>query len=335
LSVPTAHIFKTYVTLGIGLVRLKNTGKLGDLSMSESVAKRLRWRDALVAQVLGERRTPVVSNYWLAVQLYKLVFNERTDGRELQLPASGPDGRMLAEARNALLSRNILYQDSALPSTLFRVKGETMGVPELMCSIDPFGHVAYLSAMSYHGLTNRLPKVLYFVSPNPALWKELAREKMLKDLGSHYDGYIQSGLPKLRHAHLEKLDGVVIEEIRTKDRGGWRSANEGMLRVTGIGKTFVDMLQRQDICGGIRHVLDVFEEHAPLHLSSIIAAFDTHGTAIDKVRAGYILEEHCGVRSAEVEAWTKFATRGGSRKLDPQAEYSSHFSAKWSLSLNV
>lgn len=303
--------------------------------MNESASKRIRWRDALVAKVLSERQPPVVSSYWIAHKLFELASGSTFDGRPLQLPQRTPDSRMLTEARQALLSRGVLHQDKSLHSSLFRTSNEDVDVAELMCSIDPFGYVAYLSAMAYHGLTNRLPKVLYFVSPNPVLWRGLASERMRKDLGPLYDDFCDAKLPKLRHFKVEKLDGVVIEEIRTKERRGWRSANDGAFRVTGIGYTFLDMLQRADICGGTMHVIDVFEEHARLNLAAIVTAINTHGTIIDKMRAGYILETRCGIQSPEIDAWATHASRGGSRKLDPQAEYSSDFSPKWCISINV
>lgn len=304
--------------------------------MSDEPLKRLRWRDALAAKVLAERDSPIISSYWIASKLFQLTVDRSYEGQLLQLPRDRPGPRMLGEARRTLLKRKLLSEDKSLPSTLYRIPGESAPVPELMCSIDPFGYVAYLSAMAYHGLTNRLPKVLYFVSPHPPIWKTLADERMRKDLGHFYDGYMASDLPKLHRVKIEKLDGVVIKEIRTKVYGGgWRNANEGALRVTGIGKTFLDMLQRPDICGGIRHVIEVFEEHAPLHLKAVVSAINAHGTTIDKLRAGYILEELCGINSPEIEAWASLASRGGSRKLDPQAEYASEFSAKWCISLNV
>ncbi|WP_329891530.1 hypothetical protein [Stenotrophomonas sp. SMYL11] len=303
--------------------------------MTKVVSKRIRWRDALVAQVLSERQPPVVSSYWLALKVFQLTQLSHFDGRPLQMPERGPDQRMFTEARNALISRGVLHQSKGLHPSLYRTSNEPQDAAELMCAIDPFGYVAYLSAMAYHGLTNRLPKVLYFVSPNPHLWKDLAQERMRKDLGSLYGDFVFTRLPRLRHFNIEKIDGVVIEEIRTKERRGWRSANDGALRVTGIGNTFLDMLQRADICGGMRHVIDVFEEHARLHLSSIVTAVNTHGSVIDKMRAGYILETHCGIDSPEVDAWAALASRGGSRKLDPQGEYSSEFSSKWCISINV
>ena len=82
-------------------------------------------------------------------------------------------------------------------------------------------------------------------------------------------------------------------------------------------------------------MLDVYEESAGSHLGAIIAELTNHGTKIDRVRAGYILEEICHISDDRISAWVGDAARGGSRKLDPQAEYSSNFSERWSLSINV
>jgi predicted transcriptional regulator of viral defense system len=304
--------------------------------MQNQPQKNMRWRDALVAKVLTERNSPIVSNYWVAVKLFELVHKGSYDERPLQLPKRPVDGRMLAEARNALLYRGVLTQDKMLPKTLFRIPDvKNIDQAETMCAIDPFGYVAFLSAMAYHGLTNRLPKILYFISPEPGLWRSLADEKMQKDLGGLFELYRQAELPLLRHSKVEKLDGMLIEQIRTKTIGGWRNARDGALRVTGIGRTFLDMLQRADLCGGIRHVLEVFEESASPHLSAIIAELNMHGTKVDRVRAGYILEEYCHLSDPRIDTWTIDASRGGSRKLDPQSEYSSNFSEKWALSINV
>jgi len=243
---------------------------------------------------------------------------------------------MLGEARAALIDRGVLLPDKSLPKTLFRTPtAKQADASELMCAVDPFGYVAYLSAMAFHGLTNRLPKVIYFVTPDNERWRVMAKEKMIKDLNEAYQAFIEAQLPLLRHSSVKKIDGMLIEQFRTKSVGGWRHARDGLLRVTGIGRTFLDMLQRSDLCGGIRHVLDVYEESAGSHLGAIIAELNSHGTKIDRVRAGYILEEICHLSDDRISAWVEDTSRGGSRKLDPQAEYSSNFSERWSLSINV
>lgn len=297
---------------------------------------RIRWRDALDLKLRTESQAPVISNYQLAVELLHLITQEEYAGRALIHPRRPIDRRMFYEARNNLIKRGALLIDRGLPSTILRFPGSKRGdAGELMCAIDPFGYIGYLSAMAFHGLTNRLPKILFFITPEASLWRQMATEKMRRDLGALEDSFIQAELPVLRNSKIEKLDTVIIEEVRTKNPGGWRVASEGAIRVTTLARTFLDMLQRPDLSGGIRHVIEVYEEHAKPHLTSIISEFNSGGAKIDRVRAGYILEEYCGIRDSRIDRWVADAARGGSRKLDAQAEYSPNFSEKWCLSINV
>ena len=88
-------------------------------------------------------------------------------------------------------------------------------------------------------------------------------------------------------------------------------------------------------CGGIRHVIELFEEHARTYLGVILPEITQHGSKIDQARAGYILEERCSITDPAIDAWAAGTMRGGSRRLDPQAEYSPIYSERWCLSLNV
>ena len=60
-----------------------------------------------------------------------------------------------------------------------------------------------------------------------------------------------------------------------------------------------------------------------------------HGQPIDKVRAGYILEERLALSNEVIDSWAQYAQRGGSRKLDATAEYIPQWSDKWCLSINT
>lgn len=107
------------------------------------------------------------------------------------------------------------------------------------------------------------------------------------------------------------------------------------VRATEIGQTFLDMLESPERCGGMSHVLDVFNNHAEKYLKQIVERIDRTETKLTKVRAGYIISELLGISNPTVESWSQFAQRGGSQKLDPKAVYASQFSERWMLSLNV
>ena len=295
-----------------------------------------KWRDALALRIRTECKAPVISNYQLSAELLKLVTEGKYSGRALAIPKRPVDRRMFYEARRSLIEKGQLIQDKQLPNTYLRFpERKSAEAIEVLCAIDPFGHIAYMSAMVYHGLTNRLPRVIYFITPDSITWQKQAAERMTRDLGDLEDNFRASELPDLRHTRIKKLEGMIIETFKTKELGGWRHARDAAIRVTTLGRTFLQMLQRPDLCGGIQHVMDIYREHAELNLSSIISEFSQSGAKIDRVRAGYILEDRCGISDPRIDAWAKDASRGGSRKLDPQAEYMPKFSEKWCISINV
>ena len=79
------------------------------------------------------------------------------------------------------------------------------------------------------------------------------------------------------------------------------------MRVSTIGRTFLDMLRISELCGGISYVLDIFENHSENYLKLIINEIDQHGAPIDKVRAGYILDERLHIKFDELNEWVKEA----------------------------
>lgn len=93
--------------------------------MSDESLKRLRWRDALVAKVLAERDSPIISTYWIASKVFQLGMERTFEDQPLQLPAGQPGTVMLGEARKALLKRKVILQDKSLPTQLYRLPGET------------------------------------------------------------------------------------------------------------------------------------------------------------------------------------------------------------------
>jgi len=62
------------------------------------------------------------------------------------------------------------------------------------------------------------------------------------------------------------------------------------------------MLKNPDLCGGMSHVMDVFEEYGEKYLRLITNEIDKNGAPIDKVRTGYILDECLGIDNKVVES---------------------------------
>lgn len=95
------------------------------------------------------------------------------------------------------------------------------------------------------------------------------------------------------------------------------------------------MLAEPSRCGGMGHVLEVWENTASTFVAEICEAVDAWPAPIVKVRAGYLLGELLGLADPAIERWRAFAARGGSRKLDPGKPFDPRHSPAWMLSLNV
>lgn len=280
-----------------------------------------------VTRLLGELAQPVVTRYQLGLRVF-------------QVAGASPDPDTpdsYANCEHDLIQRGVLRPIAGLrPSNAFSLIGTNAQDPRVLaCGIDPFCYVSHLSAMEFHGLTNRMPEILYLSTPAPKDWKAFALERMAQDLGANAAVYRDAGLPAMQPTSFSKLLGKPVHRTASVHYGAYRVYQDQHLRVSTLGRTFLDMLRAPELCGGIHHVIECFQDHAKPYLRLIADELDQHGNPIDKVRAGYILEVLCGLSDPRIEHWKIFAKRGGSRKLDPAEDYSEQFSEPWCLSLNV
>ena len=203
---------------------------------------------------------------------------------------------------------------------------------EIVCLIDPTCYVSYLSAMERWGLTNRSPKALMLSRPDRKTALEELRRHRQNMLGDYYDTNI---FPLHLIKHPARVREARIQMYMTKLAGANLTIRGSDARISTIGQTFLDMLQKPDLCGGMPHVLEVWEQHAETHLDSIVASVDTASNGLVKSRAGYILQEYLGLDHSRVSNWKAFSQRGGSRKLDPSQDYAPIYSETWMISINV
>ncbi|MFN5967314.1 MAG: hypothetical protein ACK46E_19745 [Pseudanabaena sp.] len=285
---------------------------------------------------LGNLDQPVISKYQFGLTVNKIYRSKFYSGEPVDLHKDFAEKADIAKHLKLLLNEGVLFPHKNL-SNIFTLLGRSNGDPEdIACTVDPFCYMSHLSAMSYHGLTDRIPKKLFISSPPNDTWRSLAKEKMQKDLGDSFESYCEHGLPKLvRPTNMNKIDKTDLYCLNSMRWGAYKNVRGRSLRVSTIGRTFLDMLRNPELCGGINHILDVFDEYGEKYLRLITDDIDKNGEPIDKVRAGYILNERLGINNEIINGWSSFAQRGGSRKLDSSSEYSPKWSDKWKISLNI
>ncbi len=289
-----------------------------------------------IAISVGELNQPVITNYQLGMIYFNLCITQKFKGQKLKnIPQKGPTAEHFNDQLESLIESGVLTKYQTFSGAYNIIGKNVFTEEEIACSIDPFAYISHLSAMDYHGLTDRIPKILFISTPSQKDWKDFALKQMQKDLKKDLAGYKTKKLPVLMKIPMEKIGKKNVNQFSSKHLGAFKSAKNKMLRVSTIGRTFLDMLRKPDLCGGIYHVISIYKEFAQQYLNLIVAEINLHGNPIDKVRAGYILEELCGKKHEAFEKWLQVVVRGGSRRLDPTAEYSSTYSERWCLSINV
>lgn len=292
---------------------------------------------AALADVLGKLEVSVVTRYDLACEIWRIYKQKSSDGIPLRRHRDELDRPSFLRVEAQLVRNGVLRPLQGLPDTAAYVLiGAHISDPRVFaCAIDPFCYVSHLSAMEFHGLTDRLPEHLYISTPSPTQWRIYADKKMEKDLGDDLARYQEIGLPPLQRHTLTKLAGRPVTQFKSLHLGAFRNFRDQNIRVSTLGRTFLDMLREPTLCGGITHVLSVFHEAAPSNIRAILDEVDQHGKIIDKMRAGYILENICKIVDPRIDNWAALAQRGGSRKLDATNEYSPNFSERWAISINT
>ncbi|WP_309630130.1 hypothetical protein [Brevundimonas sp.] len=291
----------------------------------------ISFTDAVEAALLADDQ-PAVTDYDLYARARAIRAAGEWDGRAIKRNPTEWDVSRLRSLLRRLTDKSAIAQDMDFNSGVWRIVQSTRAgsAEEIACIADPFCYVSHLSAMQRYGLTDRSPEALHLTRPARALWNAMRDEKMGLE-GADEEAkalFLRFGIgetlrrrPVVTHETRHPATPVAVRGERT--------------RISSIGRTFIDMLTHPDLCGGMRHALDVWDRSAGQFIDEIIPAVEATSSKIDKVRAGYILEERLQIDDPRIQAWRAFAQRGGSRKLDPEAPYAPTFSETWMISLNV
>ncbi|CAI2039291.1 Uncharacterised protein [Serratia fonticola] len=297
------------------------------------ISKTISLREALRRTLLSKHDHPAIGLHDINWYIYTLYRDREFDGVRIgKISASEPDHRVLDDALNDLKTQGIL--SPIVEGIVFQVSNkDKASAQQIACSLTPYSYLAYLTAMEWHGITDRILNTVHLVQSSQAQAKKLLEARITEEFNDIKDS--QPLLPR-KITSLGKIDGKEIVIHNKKNFVAKRELyGSGGIRVTNVGETFLDMLKEPDMCGGFTHVMEVFEEYAKEHLPLIVKTIDKEGNSIDKARAGYILEEVCHLSHRTIDSWKLSVQRGGSRKLVASHPYKEVFSEVWCISLNL
>ena len=286
-----------------------------------------------IERALLERDLPVVSFYDFFVLGHKVLTSGTWDGEPIKRP---PDAWNRTWANTALArmdEKRALVPDIDFRSGVWRVVQSTRGgyAEDIICMVDPFAYVSHLSAMEYYCLTNRSPLALHVTIPRRDIWKRLRDDRARDDLPG-----LAARMPMFRRPGIRNMIRRRPVVVHTSSRPWTPVPLAGReARITSIGQTFADMLINPFLCGGMRHVIEIWEAEAERWVDDIVEAVHQVDSKIVKARAGYILSEVLRIEHRMLSYWEDPSPRGGSRKLDPEGEYVPKFSERWGRSLNA
>ena len=258
-----------------------------------------------VIEEIHKRRLPIVSSYELFKLLWDVFQRPEKYPYKIRKKTSIPQRLQFNKLTAELLAERFIRPDPDFQSHtgrtrlpyVFRVN-ENPDAPaeDIFCLVDPFGAVAYLSALQRYGLTTRQPKALSLMTLDAGAWWKGRKVKEHEDYGFDPDARHLNYFIHLEQApYPEKLRDREITVHRSKISYKQKSVNDSYARILEIGSLFVQTLDAPALCGGIEHVLEIWDYHAEIYLQEIIAAVNDYASSIVKVRAGYILTERMGL----------------------------------------
>ena len=292
--------------------------------------KKLTLAEKYLKKLLEENGKPVLTRFEF-FRLIRRVYRE-SSAKKLRLGQKPPSLTEYRRHRSKLRNAGVIGTDQDYGANVLRVPA-IMDLPaeNIACLVDPTCYVSHLSAMQRWGLTDRSPEALILTRPDcETVYSKL---RVTTDVLGEDDANPFFPLAIVRHPPRVRNRAVRVHESTLA--GASLKIPGTDVRLSTIGQTFLDMLQEPPLCGGMSHILDVWEEHAQIYLDEIVTAVDASTRAIAKIRAGYILEERLGLHHWGIEPWRASRQRGGSRRLDPTKDYASAYSEKWMISINV
>ncbi|WP_406698220.1 hypothetical protein V5E97_05140 [Singulisphaera sp. Ch08] len=287
------------------------------------------WTKTFASKVLrefAEARRRVISDWRIHLTARRLA---HTENKPL------PDEKKATDIRQELVGRGDIasvegvagvYIVNVAYANLLEVSEE-----QIVQEANPWAVFGYLTAMTYHGLTDLVAKEIY-----PIASKNGGNTHRLP-LGTMPDDWSE-GTRLIAARRPERVGDVSVHWTQLTEEPGFGvmiGYSSGIpIYVTDVERTLLDALRAPDKSGGIAKVLKAWRSAEDVDVGKLVSYADAYGNKVLRQRVGFLLEK-LGKTHSRLEEWRHGLQRGGSVKLVASSPYSETFSAEWNLSLNV
>jgi predicted transcriptional regulator of viral defense system len=202
---------------------------------------------------------------------------------------------------------------------------------QIIQEANPWAIFGFLTAMTYHGLTDLVSREVYVISTK----REKHPERL--PLGTMPDDWNDRFEMPLARQPKKVRERTVHWTQLTEDPGFGVEIGYSLgvpIYVTDVERTLLDAIRMPDKSGGIAKVLQAWRSAENINLDKLVTYTDRYDNQILRQRVGFMLEK-LGMTHARLEGWRDGLRRGGSVKLVASSPYSATYSSEWNLSLNV
>ncbi|MHB8576289.1 MAG: type IV toxin-antitoxin system AbiEi family antitoxin domain-containing protein, partial [Dehalococcoidia bacterium] len=201
---------------------------------------------------------------------------------------------------------------------------------ELMMEANPYAALAYLSAFSFHDLTNQFPNRITAIIPRPIPERQLPSDTTPED-------WIDLNLPPARTPDVIQNGRMNWLPVAAEDAYGIAEYRPYgyPVRVTNVERTLIDGLLETQRCGGMENVLSAWgTARDGLDVDLIVAYVGRSDSVSLRQRIGFLLEA-MELTHPTLNAWAARAQRRPRAALQPGVMIDSETNSRWNLSINA
>ena len=202
---------------------------------------------------------------------------------------------------------------------------------QIIQEANPWAVFGFLTAMTYHGLTDLVSREIY------AITGKGAEHSGRLPLGTMPEDWTdEARLPSAKRP--DRVRNVAVNWTRLGKEPGFGiqvAYSFGVpIYVTDVERTLLDALRMPNKSGGIAKVLRAWRSAEGLDVGKLVSYADGYGNNVHRQRVGFLLEK-LGKTHPRLDEWRHGLQRGGSVKLVASSPYAETYSENWNLSLNV